>query len=84
MDKAFPGHRLADQIEALNFAYLMLARTLHEQGQLDIAALRENLSNAEWIFQDSEPGILAAVLPLSDALADMQHQAAPTDHPAQT
>lgn len=84
MAAQFPGHQLADRLDALEYAYLQLAKTLHEQQQLDIAALRENLSNAEWIFQDSAPGILEAVLRLSDTLEDTRVRALPQDNQENT
>lgn len=81
MEKKFPGHQLADRLEALDFAFHQLAKTLHEAGQLDIVALRENLSSAEWIFQDSSQGTRNEVLRLSAGLEDMRVRALPPDHP---
>lgn len=80
MERKFPGHQLADRLEALEFAFHMLAKTLHESGQLDIAALRENLSSAEWLFQGSAQGIQEEVLRLSYGLEDTRVRALPPDH----
>lgn len=80
MAQKFPGHQLADRLEALEFAFQMLAKTLHVSGQLDIAALRENLSSAEWIFQGSAQGIREEVLRLSYGLEDTRVRALPPDH----
>ena len=77
MSKRFPGHQLAERVEALEFAFHHLAKTLHESGQLDIVVLRENLDNAEWIYQDTSPGTLSAVRQLSYGLEDMRVRALP-------
>lgn len=75
MEKRFPGHQLSDRLEALNFAFHQLAKTLYEAGQLDIPALRENLGNAEWIFAGSTQGILDEVRQLSFGLEETRVRA---------
>lgn len=84
MEKRFPGHHLADRLDALEYVLHELVKTLHEQGQLDIAALCENLSNAEWLFQGSAPGIQAEVLRLRDGFEDTRVRALPRDPPEGT
>ena len=77
MGSRFPGHALADRQAALEFSLHMLVRTLHERGRLDTPRLLDNLRNAEWLFADIEPGILAAVNSFAAGIHDMQQRSTP-------
>lgn len=65
------------QLEALRFAFHHLARTLHENGQLSIPALNENLRNAEWLFADKRPDTRDAVRQIAAGLDYMQTKVKP-------
>lgn len=41
------------QIEALRHAWFVLARTLHNQGILDLKEIQKELENDAWLFQDT-------------------------------
>lgn len=65
------------QIEALRFAYCDLAKTLHEQGVLDMQEASASLSSSEWLFEGNSPGTLKAVRWLAGTLDYMRTKQGP-------
>ncbi len=68
------------QIEALRFAFLELARALHEHGALDMNAVSGNLGNGQWLYAGKSPDTAAAVAWLADSLAATRGELGPPPH----
>lgn len=56
------------ELEALRYAFVELARCLHEKNQLDLRTLSGQLGNAEWLFADKSPRTLESVQELREIL----------------
>jgi hypothetical protein len=62
------------QLQAMTFAYGMLAKALHAQGVLDLSDLARELDNGEWLFA-RQPGVRRVVADLADDLRYMRAKA---------
>lgn len=60
------------ELEALRYAFVELARCLHEGNLLDLQTLSGQMGNAEWIFADKSPRTLESVRELRGTLDYMR------------
>ena len=65
------------QLQAMTFAYGMLAKALHAEGVLDLADLTRELDNGNWLFA-RQPGVRRVV---ADLAADLRYMRAKAGEP---
>ena len=65
------------QLQAMTFAFAMLAKALHAEGVLDLSDLTRELDNADWLFA-RQPGVRHVV---ADLAVDLRYMRAKAGEP---